>query len=120
MTTMPSVAATILFGARMARATAKETATTTQRPMGDGRGEIQQSASRWGGGDGGRSRGDDDDDGRRGAARQQQTTVRNAGDLGIMVRQRQRMTPSPTTNQRMTIPGRAIVAQRGRSIPSTG
>ena len=80
MTTMPSVAATIPFGARTARATAKETATTAQRPMGDGRGEIQQSASRWGGGDGGRGRGDDD----------------------------------------MTIPGRAIVAQRGRSMPSTG
>ena len=78
--TMPSVAATILFGTRTARATAKETATTAQRPMGDGRGEIQQSASRWGGGDGGRGHGDDD----------------------------------------MTIPGRAIVAQRGRSMPSTG
>ena len=82
MTTMPSVAATIPFGTRTARARAmaKETATTAQRPMGDGRGEIQQSASRWGGGDGGRGRGDDD----------------------------------------MTIPGRAIVAQRGRSMPSTG
>jgi len=34
----------------MAMATAKEMATTTQQPMGDGVGEIQQSASRWGGG----------------------------------------------------------------------
>ena len=80
MTTMPSVAATIPFGTRTARVMAKETATTAQRPMGDGRGEIQQSASRWGGGDGGRGRGDDD----------------------------------------MTIPGRAIVVQRGRLMPSTG
>ena len=79
---MPSVAAMIPFGARTARATGKETATTTQPPMGDGRGEIKQSASRWGGGDSGWGCGDDDDDGRRGAANRRRFVTQGIRDDG--------------------------------------
>ncbi len=46
----------------------EETATITQRPMRDGGGEIQQSASRWGKGDSGWGSGGNNDDGRHDAA----------------------------------------------------